>query len=139
MKYLVRLSVKICLILFVSSCTVDSLEDTANEESTNSYSVVNNQSCDNQDPQSKLTNNGSVAFTFQIIDLNNNLIELVNVAPNTSTTWVSFPEGATVFNVTSNTTGVSDDKVFIDMSNCSEVEIVINSINKIDSPVINSL
>ncbi|AUC76322.1 hypothetical protein [Olleya sp. Bg11-27] len=139
MNYLLKLSVAFCLLFSVSSCTIDSLEDSIDERSINTNSVVPNQACSNQDPKSKLINNGTVAFTFQIIDSNNNLIELLEVAPGATSSWISFSEGDTVFNLDSNTTGVSDDKVFINMTNCSEVEIIVNSGNQIDTPIVNNL
>lgn len=139
MNYLLKLSVSICLLFSVSSCTVDSLEDAMDERSIDASAVAPNQACSNQDPKSKLTNNGTVAFTFQILDSNNNLIELLEVAPGVTSAWISFSEGDTVFNLASNTTGVSDDKVFINMTNCSEVEIIVNSVNQIDTPVVNNI
>ncbi|QCE43152.1 hypothetical protein [Psychroserpens sp. NJDZ02] len=139
MNYLLKLSVAICLLFSVSSCSVDSLEDSTDERAINTTAVTPNVACSNQDPKSKLINNGTVVFTLQIFDSNNNLTELIDVAPGTSSSWISFSEGDTVFNLDSTSSNVSDDKISINMNNCSEVEIVVNALNKIDSPVVNSL
>ena len=139
MKYLLKLSVAICLIFTVSSCTVESLDDAVSKSAVSQNVAEANQSCNNQDPKTKLINNGTVAFTFQIIDSDSNMIEFVDIAPGASTSWISFTEGDTVFNLDSNVIGVSDDKIAISISNCSEIEIVVNAQNKIDSPVVNSL
>ena len=139
MKYLLKLSVAICLIFTVSSCTVESLDDAVSKSAVSQNVAEANQSCNNQDPKTKLINNGTVAFTFQIIDSDSNMIEFIDIAPGASTSWISFTEGDTVFNLDSNVIGVSDDKIAISISNCSEIEIVVNAQNKIDSPVVNSL
>ncbi|SFJ65168.1 hypothetical protein [Olleya namhaensis] len=139
MKYLLKLSVAICLLLTVSSCTVESLDDAVSKSAVSQNVAEANQSCNNQDPKTKLINNGTVAFTFQIIDSDSNMIEFVDVAAGASTSWISFTEGDTIFNLDSNVIGVSDDKIAININNCSEIEIVVNAQNKIDTPIVNSL
>ena len=139
MKYLLKLSVAICLLLTVSSCTVESLDDAVNKSAVSQNVAEANQSCNDQDPKTKLINNGTVAFTFQIIDSDSNMIEFVDVAAGASTSWISFTEGDTIFNLDSNVIGVSDDKIALSISNCSEIEIIVNAQNKIDTPIVNSL
>ncbi|WP_282067942.1 hypothetical protein [Olleya namhaensis] len=139
MKYLLKLSVAICLLLTVSSCTVESLDDAVSKSTVSQNAAEANQSCNDQDPKTKLINNGTVAFTFQIIDSDSNMIEFVDVAAGASTSWISFTEGDTIFNLDSNVIGVSDDKIAININNCSEIEIVVNAQNKIDTPIVNSL
>lgn len=56
MNYLLKLSVAICLLFSVSSCSVDSLEDSTDERAINTTAVTPNVACSNQDPKSKLIN-----------------------------------------------------------------------------------
>jgi len=95
--------------------------------------------CDNQDPQSRLINNGTIAYTFTIIDIDQNVIEILNVAPGTSSSWSSFNEGETIFSIDGSANNVSDSKVVLDMSTCTKVEIVINNLNEVNEPIILTL
>jgi hypothetical protein len=95
--------------------------------------------CDNQDPQSRLINNGTIAYTFTIIDIDQNVIEILNVAPGASSSWSSFNEGLTIFSVDGSAYNVSDSKVVLDMSTCTKVEIVINNLNEVNEPIILTL
>ncbi len=139
MKYLLKLSAVSCLILILSSCSTESLDDTYAKTSNSNYETSAIQFCSGQNPQSKLINNGTITFTFKIIDSNDNTMVVHNISPGTSSSWMSFTEGETLFSIDGNTANVDDSKLLLDMSNCSEVEIVVNSLNEVNNPVILSL
>ncbi|WP_397362670.1 hypothetical protein [Olleya sp. R77988] len=141
MNNLLKLSAFLCLIFIASSCTVEPIEDftSTNEKSINNSAAATTQACSNQDPQSKLVNNGTVSYTFKIVDSSGTLIEENNIAPGAESAWLSFVDGETTFSVESNTTGISDSKLLLNMATCSEVEIIVNSSNTIDTPTIQEL
>ncbi|MGB6268726.1 MAG: hypothetical protein WBF67_06895 [Olleya sp.] len=59
--------------------------------------------------------------------------------PGATLSWLSFTVGVTTFSVESATTRVFDCKILLDMGYCTEVEIVVNSSNTLDTPVIQAL
>ncbi|WGD34453.1 hypothetical protein [Olleya sp. YS] len=139
MNNLLKFSAFLCLIFIASSCTTESLDDSLNESIVSPEAAQANQTCSNQNPQSKLVNNGSVNFTFVIVDSNANTIQEQNIVPGGSSSWLTFNDGETTFSIQSSTSGISDSKVILDMDTCTEVEIIINSSNSVEVPIIQTL
>ncbi|RAJ16208.1 hypothetical protein [Olleya aquimaris] len=139
MNNLLKFSAFLCLIFIASSCTTESLDDSYNQSTTTPEVAQAYQSCSNQNPQSKLVNNGSVNFTFKIIDSNSNIIQEQDIIPGGSSSWLTFNDGETTFSIESASTGVSDSKVVLDMNTCTEVEIIVNSSNSVEVPIVQTV
>lgn len=128
LKFIVALT-----LITTFSCSVESLDD---EQSLNQASNEANLTCTNAQPESRLINNGTVNFEFEIISTTSGqIIEFINVAPGTSTSWTSFPEGEILFSIKSNTTGVSDMKTQLVLANCETYELEIMSNNTLATSV----
>lgn len=139
MNNLLKFVACLCLFFLATSCSLESLED---ENTTNSTKISNTTTsvfCDNQDPQSRLVNNGTITYTFTIIDTDQNVIEVLNVAPGTSSTWSSFNEGQTIFSIDGTDNNIKDSKIVLEMATCTKVEIVINILNEVNEPIILAL
>ena len=67
------------------------------------------------------------------------MIEVLNVAPGTSSTWSSFNEGQTIFSIDGTDNNIKDSKIVLEMATCTKVEIVINSLNEVNEPIILAL
>ena len=132
MNNLLKFVACLCLIFSSTSCSLEPLEGQNSGNSTKISNATATTFCDNQDPQSRL-------ITFTIIDIDQNVIEILNVAPGTSSSWSSFNEGLTIFSVDGSAYNVSDSKVVLDMSTCTKVEIVINNLNEVNEPIILTL
>jgi len=139
MKNILRLKALVILSIFMTSCTVESLDDTFTVPASINLETSAVQTCSNQNPQSRLVNNGTLPFTFTIIDSNNNTSQIQSIAPGTTSTYISFNDGVTMFSVEANTTGTSDDKLVLDMDTCTQVDIVINAQNVYETPIIEGL
>lgn len=139
MNNLLKFVACLCLIFSSTSCSLEPLEGQNSSNSTKMSDETATTFCDNQDPQSRLINNGTIAYTFTIIDIDQNVIEILNVAPGTSSSWSSFNEGETIFSIDGSANNVSDSKVVLDMSTCTKVEIVINNLNEVNEPIILTL
>lgn len=139
MNNLLKLSAFLCLIFIATSCTTESLDDSFEQTTATPEVAQAYQNCNNQNPQSRLVNNGTVSFAFTIVDSNSNTVQIQNIAPGGSSSWSSFNAGETTFNVESSTTGVSDSKVVLEMNTCTEVEIVVNSSNSVEVPIVQTV
>jgi len=129
MKNLLKTLSLIIVILSISSCTVESINDTTVLETTQSSFT-----CTNSDPEARFTNNGTIDFTFRIYDATNAMVvEELNVAPGSSTTWSSFSEGDIMFSMISSSNGVMDIKTIVTMSNCTAFDVTVKSDNTLDS------
>ena len=126
-------------IFLATSCSLESLEDENTNNSTKISNTTTSVFCDNQDPQSRLVNNGTITYTFTIIDIDQNVIEVLNVAPGTSSTWSIFNEGQTIFSIDGTDNNIKDSKIVLEMATCTKVEIVINSLNEVNEPIILAL
>lgn len=69
MNSLLKFLACLCLIFIASSCISESLDDSFIENSVNTEEAQANQSCSNQNPQSKLVNNGSVILHLRLLIL----------------------------------------------------------------------
>lgn len=120
---------------FLFNCSVESLDDseTAPLEVSESNIIETTQvNCFNANPKSKLTNNGTVAFNFAVYNENSITVgQSIVVLPGTSSEWIEFPEGFMLFSIESNATGVSDKKVSLEMSNCTELNLVVEANNEL--------
>ena len=120
-----------CALLISISCTtqpIDSVQlDLLNQEALND-------SCEDEDPITRVVNNGTVTFAFKVIDDQGNvLVDIPNIPASSTTSWVSFTQGEVLFSLDSDQTLVNDDKVVLQMGTCMAYDIEIDANNQIVS------
>lgn len=131
MKNLLKFAYCAFILLVSISCTTESVDSVQFNE-LNQQEL--NDPCVDQDPISRVVNNGTVSFDFKVIDDQGVvLVEIPNIPASTTTSWVSFPQGEILFSLDSDQTLVNDDKVVLQMGTCMAYEIEIDSNNQIVS------
>ncbi|MUU77271.1 hypothetical protein [Winogradskyella endarachnes] len=137
MKNLLKLKAFLCLILLFSACTPSDADFDTESISDVDYtidSILN--PCDNEDPKTRVINNGTVAFDLLVVQNDATpVVTIFNIPPNSTTSWANFNEGEYVFALNCSDQNVSDDKVQLQMDNCTAFEIEIDSNNQIVSYV----
>lgn len=130
MKNLLKFMPFLALVLF--ACTVDSSD--SDFQNDNLLSTQNQPPCVDDDPITRVVNNGSIVFNLLVFDDEGNvLVDIPNIPPNTTTSWASFPEGEVLFSLDSNVALVDDDKVVLQMGTCMAYDIEIDGNNEIVS------
>lgn len=89
--------------------------------------------CKGADPQARIINNGSNKASVQIKTTGGNTVNINNVVPNTSSTYSSYAAGQVTFTITVNNTNYIKT---VDMSQCYNYDIAIDSNNNITSTAI---
>lgn len=125
----------IALAIVMTTCYNCSVEPIDNSTSqlleVPSVTILESQSaasCNGSNPKSRITNNGTQPLELQIFDGTGVLIDTaIDVQPNSVSTWFTFPEGATIFNVVINSH--SDQKVMHVMNTCTELELQVDANN----------
>ena len=131
MKNLLKSTLLACLALTLFTCTSD---PSGNDISTDLTPSQLNDPCVDQDPITRVINNGTVTVDFKVVDSDGVvLVDISGIPASTTTSWASFEEGEVLFSIDSNQTLVSDDKVLLNMDSCMAYEIEINSNNEIVS------
>lgn len=137
MKNLLKLQAILCLILLFSACTA-SIEDYTTESNSDFENTIDStlNPCDNEDPKTRVINNGTVAFDLVVLqDDGSAVVTILNIPANSTTSWASFSEGELLFALNCFDQNVNDDKVLLQMDNCTAFEIEIDSNNQIVSYV----
>ena len=118
-------------MLLLFGCTSDPV---ANNTASNLTTSQFNEPCLDQDPITRVVNNGTVAFDLKVVDEQGVvLVDIPNIPANTTTSWASFQQGEVLFSIDCHQTMVSDDKVVLQMDTCMAYEIEIDSNNEIVS------
>ncbi|WP_299336759.1 hypothetical protein [uncultured Psychroserpens sp.] len=126
MKNLLKNAIACAIVITTCfSCSVESIEE---------QQLLDNQiaqdPCADQDPQARITNNGTIAVTLQIATIDGTILHTVqDLAPGNTSSYLSFASGDIIFNVIKNTTGVSDNKVVFAMDQCMSYDMEIDSNN----------
>lgn len=125
MKNLLKNTIACAVVLSAClNCSVESTEEQSFD------TPITQAACIDQDPQARLMNNGSIAVTLQIATLDGTILHTVqDLAPGNTSSYLSFDSGDIIFNVSKNTTGVSDDKVVFTMGQCMSYEMEVDSSN----------
>lgn len=133
MKNLLQIMAFFGLLLLHIACTTDTTEIVQNDTTT--LEIENfNDPCINEDPVTRVVNNGTIEFDLIVLDNGGNvMVSILNIPPSSTTSWASFTQGETLFSVSNNTPFVNDDKVLLDMNNCMALEIEINGNNEVVS------
>ncbi|MFP4845949.1 hypothetical protein [Winogradskyella sp. PE311] len=132
MKNLLRLTHLLCFIFLLNGCTADSTDSDFLNESPESE--LNQPPCIDDDPITRVINNGTIAFDLKVIDDQGNvLVDIVSIPPSTTTSWASFVPGEILFSIDGNDAAASDEKVVLQMNTCMAYEIEIDSNNEVVS------
>ncbi|WP_303312792.1 hypothetical protein [Hymenobacter sp. BT730] len=84
--------------------------------------------CKDEDPQARITNNGTQTASVQVKTSGGNTININNVAPGTSSDFASYAPGQTTFTLKVNNV---DYVSTTDVSQCHEYTIAIDRSNVI--------
>lgn len=129
MKNLLRFLPFLAMIVF--ACTVDS-NDILEED--NLLITAQSMSCIDDDPITRVVNNGTVSFNLLVVAEDGTiLVDIPNIPANSTTSWASFPQGEVLFSLDTDVTQVNDDKVVLQMDTCMAYDIEIDSNNEIVS------
>lgn len=140
MKNLLNQALFLCFVIMLSACTSESIQNDSFPEATQVENFQLTEFCSNQDPTTRVVNNGTVTFDLLVTNVDGTfLAELPNIQSNTITSWASFPEGDIIFSLTSNDPTVSDTDVVLKMGTCMVYEIEVDSNNQIVSYTSTSL
>ena len=134
MKNLLKNAIAYAIVLTTCyNCSVESIELEQFQESQ--FETPNIQ-CTNQDPQARLTNNGTVDITLQIVTIDGVILHTVqDLAPGLSSGYLTFASGDIIFNVSKNTTGIDDEKVVHTMNQCMSFDIEVGTDNYLTGSV----
>lgn len=118
------------------NCSVESIDSnqTIPEQiSLNFDSALDGVPCVDQQPRSRISNNGDEIVNFEIFDSEGILLKSVyDLNPGDVSEWQSFPAGLTTFSVT---TSVTSKPVRIDMGNCMIYDVSIDANYQLDTDV----
>ena len=93
--------------------------------------IVGCSKCDNENPRSRIVNNGTDKASVQIKTSGGNTENINNIQPGQSSEWRSFAEGTIEFTVAIQ--GQADQVLNVAMATCWEYAITIDSNNVVSS------
>jgi hypothetical protein len=132
MKNLLKNAIACAIVMTtLFSCSYESIENNELEES---LLVTPNapEECLNQDPQARITNNGTISITLQIASTDGTILHTVNnITAGSSSGFLTFAPDEVVFNIEKNTTGIQDDKVVFTMDQCMSYDMVLGTDNNL--------
>ncbi|WP_460218827.1 hypothetical protein [Psychroserpens sp. MEBiC05023] len=141
MKNLLKHTIACAIVMTTCfSCSVEPLENEEQFENSISLETAdagNNQDpCSGQDPQARITNNGTVNVTLQIATIDGTVLHTVqDLAPGNSSSYLMFAEGDIIFNISKNTTGIADEKVVYAMGECMSFDIEVDTDNYLTNAI----
>ncbi len=128
MKNLLQSIVAFAIISTCYNCTVESYDDAPTEDALVSEATLNSNPppCSDQDPQARITNNGTIPITLEIATVDGTILHTVaDLAPGNISGYLTFAPGDIIFNIEKNTTGESDEKLFYTMGQCMSFDIEV--------------
>nr|WP_321235082.1 hypothetical protein [uncultured Psychroserpens sp.] len=140
MKNLLKYTIACAIVMTTCySCSVESIENEQLETAIvlEDSTLPNTQDpCTGQDPQARITNNGTILVTLQIATIDGTVLHTVqDLAPGNSSSYLMFAEGDIIFNISKNTTGLSDEKVVYTMGECMSFDIEVDTDNNLTTAV----
>jgi hypothetical protein len=137
MKNLLKLKASLGLILMFSACTATVEDYTIESDSTTEIESTTNTTldpCSNEAPKTRVINNGTVSFNLEVLEADGTaVVSIINIPPNSTTSWATFTEGEVMFSLKGSNFDVADDKVLLQMDNCTAFEIEVDANNEIVS------
>lgn len=124
MKNLLKNAIACAIVMTtLFNCSNESIENDQMEEALLDNSNMQ-LDCLNQDPQARITNNGTITITLQIASIDGTILHNVgNIMPGNSSGFLTFAPDDIIFNVSKNTTGIQDDKVIFTMDQCMSFDM----------------
>ena len=124
MKNLLKNAIACAIVMStLFNCSIESIENNQLEESL-LVTPNDQEDCLNQDPQARITNNGSISITLQIVSIDGAVLHTVdNIAPGSASGFLTFAPDDIIFNISKNTTGIQDDKVVFVMDQCMSFDM----------------
>lgn len=90
------------------------------------------ETCSNEEPRAKITNNGTAKASVQIKTSGGNTENINNIETSQTSEWRSYAAGQTEFTVAIQ--GVSPEtEITVNMLECWEYDIQINAVNQVSS------
>jgi len=131
MKHLLRTVACATMVLTLFNCTVDPVEYNDAELLLTEENITAevNDPCDGDNPEARITNNGTVPIDLDILNENNEVVGFVhNLLPGNTSIWLTFPPGDLLFSVSNDF--VQDEKVVYSMSTCMifDMEVDIDNL-----------
>ena len=133
MKNLLKHAIACAIVMTTCfNCSDESIENNQFEASYETENPTAFQDtldpCTTQDPQARLTNNGTSAVTLQIANLDGTILHTVaNLAPGNASGYLTFAPDNIIFNVTKSTIGVGDEKVIYEMNTCMSFDMEVGT------------
>ena len=119
-----------CAIVMTTlfSCSNESIENNQIEEAL--LDTPSTENCFNQDPQARITNNGTISIKLQIVSTDGTILHTVdNIMPGDASGFLTFAPDDIIFNISKNTTGLQDDKVVHTMDLCMSFDMELGTDN----------
>lgn len=114
-----------CAIL-VTSCSKESLTN-QEQDSTITQIQFDSQNCQDEQPKTRLTNNGTVTHSVRVFDMQgNSLVSEFFVNPGEVSEWFSFEAQEVLFAVDSDSSFL-DEKVILQMDNCTVFDMEVGA------------
>ena len=139
MKNLLKMIAFAILLITLYNCTSEPLSNSDQDqfiiediviEDIEASSDANN--CIGDNPEARITNNGSVPIDLDIFNENGDLIGFVhNLAPGNTSNWIIFPPGDILFAVSNDT--YEDEKVIYTMTTCMIFDMEFESNNSLSN------
>lgn len=129
----------IALAICISTCFSCSVEpiDSSNPElniSEEFQETADVNVCTSNDPEVRITNNGTVAINLHVINgTDATVASVTNLLPGEVSSWLSFETGEMLFSVTNDV--VQDIKVTYTMDTCMIFDMEVDSNNELTSTV----
>ncbi|WP_040279093.1 hypothetical protein [Psychroserpens damuponensis] len=131
MKNLLKNAIACAIVMTtLFNCSNESIENEELQQQAFPESPNVQSDCLDQDPQARITNNGSISITLQVVSIDGTILHTVdNIAPNDQSGYLTFAPDEIIFNISKNTTGLQDDKVVHSMDQCMSYDMVIGADN----------
>lgn len=133
MKNLLKRAI-VCAIVMTTcfNCSDEPIENNQFEssfETENPLAFQDSQDpCADQDPQARLTNNGTSEVTLEIANMDGTMLHTVeDLAPGDSSGYLTFAPDNIIFNVTKTAFGVGDDKIIFEMDTCMSFDMEVGA------------
>ena len=132
MKNLLKTIAFAILLTTLYNCTSEPLDDFDQEQILieNVQQPADVANCSGDNPEARITNNGSVSVDLDIFNEDGDIVGFVhNLAPGNTSNWISFPPGDILFAVSNDT--YEDEKVVYTMTTCMIFDMEFESDNSL--------
>lgn len=133
MKTLLKYIASAILLLALLNCTSEPLSN-ENPEIIETQTALDVNACVGENPEARITNNGTVPIDLDILNENGDVVGFVhNLAPGNTSNWLSFLPGEILFAVSNDF--FEDEKVVYTMAICMTFDMEVDGANTLTSAV----